>query len=186
MAERELVVGRFNSRKKSTHHSGKRAIARLTWGVARVEVETGRNRECTEVHVRGEKRMQVCASSLREGEEDLRLEVRGTEVTSGREIWVHRKSVRVPENQSTELLDVLLPESADTVVFATRLCKGDHVVARYFDWAQPLTYLDLPKPEIGMRIEGEMVHVSTTLPVEGLVSDADDDEVDFENDCLKI
>jgi len=175
-----------NLRKKSAYYSVKRAIAPLAVGVARVEVETGRDSEFTEVHVHREKRLQVWASNFTEREEQLEFEVRGVEVTLGRETWVHRQAARVLKNQSTELLDVLLPEPADTVVLVARLLKGKHVVARYFDWPQPLKYLDLPKPEIEMRIEGEMVHLSAGLPVKGLVLDADDDEVDFEDNCLDL
>jgi len=175
-----------NLRKKSAYYSVKRAIAPIAVGIARVEIETGRDSEFTEVHVHREKRLQVWASNFTECEEDMRLEVRGVEVTSGTQTWLHRQSVRLPKNQSTELLNELLPEPADTVIFVARLLKDDHVVARYFDWPQPLKYLDLPKPEIEMRIEGETIHLSTALPVKGLVLDADDDAVDFDDNCLDL
>ena len=133
-----------------------------------------------------EKRLQVWASNFKECEEELLLEVRGVEVTSGEQTWLHCQSVRLSKNQSTDLLDVLLLEPAEKVIFVARLLKDDHVVARYFDWPQPLKYLDLPKPDIAMRIEGEMIHLSAALPVKGLVLDADDDDVDFDDNCFDL
>ena len=175
-----------NLRKKSAYYSVKRAIAPIAVGIARVEVETGRDSEFTEVHVHRQKRLQVWASNFTECEEEMRLEVRGVEVTSGKQTWLHRQAVQLPKNQSIELVDVLMPKPAETVIFVARLFKHNRVVARYFDWPQPLKHLDLAKADIEMRLEGEMVHLFAALPVKGLVLDADDDEVDFDDNCVDL
>jgi beta-mannosidase len=175
-----------NIRKKFAYYSVKRAIAPISVGVSREEIETGRDSELTEVHVHKEHRLQVWASNFTQIEKQLHLEVRGIDVSSGKQSWSCNQCVTLKENQSTELLDVSLPDGAEQTIFCARVLQSDKVIARYFDWPQPLKHLDLPRPAIDIRVEDDLLHLTTDLPVKGLVLEVEDDDVEFDDNCIDL
>jgi len=174
-------------RKKYAYYSVKRALAPISVGISQEEIVTGRDSEFTEVHIHKEKRLQVWGSNFTQTAEQLRLEIRGIDVSSGKQTWDHTSSVKLKENQSTEVLDVLLPARAEQTIFCARLFKDEKVVARYFDWPQPLKYLDLPKPTIDIDVKEDAICVMTDRPVKGLVLETEnDDDVDFLDNCFDL
>ncbi|PMD48156.1 glycoside hydrolase family 2 protein [Hyaloscypha variabilis F] len=176
----------FNLRPKYAYYAVKRAIAPLVVGVARVDVETSRDDEFTHVHIHKEKRLQVWASNFGVDEVSTKLFIQGIDVPSGKTTWERRLHVLVLPNQSTELFDERLEFPAEKTIFLARLIKEDKVIARFAEWPQPLRHLDLPKPSVNVRVEGDHIHVSSLLPAKGVVFDVEDDEVIFDDNCTDV
>lgn len=175
-----------NMRRKYAYWSVKRALAPISVGVSRIEVETGRDSEFTEVHTH-KQRLQVWGSNFAEEDDILTLEIRGIDVATGKCIWDHLEVAILPKNRSTGLYDKVLSDRADTTVICARLFDGIKVAARYFDWPQPLKYLDLPKPKIKVVVRGDHIHLCTPLPVKGLAFDFEkDDSAVFDDNCIDL
>ena len=176
----------FNLRPKYAYYAVKRAISPLVVGAARVELETSRDNDLTAVHIQKEKRVQVWASNFGFDEVDADLLIQGIDVKSGKSLWEKRLHVLVRPNQSTELFDEKLETPADQTIFLIRLIKNDRVIARIADWSQPLRHLDLPNPQVKMTVKGDDIHISSPLPVKGVVFETDDDEVVFDDNCIDV
>lgn len=112
-----------NIRKNYAYYSVKRALAPTSVGVSREEIETGRDSEFTEVHIHKEKRLQVWSSNFTQVKQQLKLEVRGIDVSSGKQTWLHTSSVRLEDHQSTEVLDVLLPVGDEQTIYDAKLFR---------------------------------------------------------------
>jgi beta-mannosidase len=176
----------FNLRPKFAYYAVKRAIAPLAVGVTRVDIETSRDDEFTDVHIHKEKRLQVWATNFDIDEVTTELFIQGIDVLSGKITWERRFHVLVLPNQSTELFDERLEHPVQQTVFLARLVKEDKVIARIAEWPQPLRHLDLPNPSVNVRVEGDHIHVSSSLPMKGVVFEVDDDEVMFEDNCIDL
>ena len=117
--------------------------------------------------------------------------------------WTSQETHKVllAPNQSTEVVsrlpvahppihdsDPAVTASHSVVVWARLLdIKTGEVLARYSDWPQPYRVLDLPDPEVTIRIEADTVCVDVTRPVKGLVlSTAGDEEPQWEDNNLDM
>lgn len=176
----------FNLRPKYAYYAVKRAIAPLIVGATRVEVETSRDNEFTEVHIHKEKRLQVWASSFSADKVGAELIIQAIDATSGTTSWERRLHVSVHPNQSTELFDERLEDPVDQTVFLIRLVKEGKVIARCADWPQPLRHLDLPNPLVKVEVKDDLVYVSSPLPVKGVVIETEDDEIVFDDNCFDV
>ncbi|KAG0649922.1 Beta-mannosidase B [Hyphodiscus hymeniophilus] len=177
----------FNLRPKYAYYSIKRAIAPLVVGVARVELETSRADEFTQVHIRKETRLQIWGSNFTNVDEKAELRIQAVDVYTGKTVWEKRQDMVLLRNQSTELFDDLLLDeaTATTTVFLARIMRGDTVLARFVDWPQPLRHLDLPKPSVRVTVKLDYIHVSSPLPVKGVVFDVDDDII-MDDNCIDV
>jgi beta-mannosidase len=176
----------FNLRPKYAYYSVKRAISPLVVGVARVEVETSRENEFTNVHIHKEKRLQVWGSNFTANEERAELLIQGIDLKSGKTTWQRKQDVVLPRNQSTELFDGLLEDPVEHTIFLVRIMKEGKVIARFADWPQPLRHLDLPNPPVKVAARGDQIYISSPLPVKGVVFDVDYDEIVFDDNCIDI
>jgi len=138
------------------------------------------------VHIHKEKRLEVWGSNFTVSEEKAELLVQGFEAETGKCTWEKRVDITLLRNQSTELLDELLPEGAEKTIFTARILMDGKVAARYADWPQPIRHLDLPKPNILLTTKGDEIHVSSSLPVKGLSLDIDDDKVYFDDNVIDV
>jgi beta-mannosidase len=146
-----------------------------------VDVEISRDDEFTDVHIYKEKRLQVRAMNFGIDEVSTELSIQGIDVLSGKTTWERRLHVLVLPNQSTELFDERLEDPAEQTIFLAHLIKEDKVIARVTEWPQPLRHLDLPNPSVNVRVEGDHIHVSSPLPVNGVVFDVEDNEINFDD-----
>jgi beta-mannosidase len=190
-------LGDYHLRPKAAFYTIKRALAPLTVGIAREEIETSRKDDLTRVHVHKETRLQVWASNLTITSATVDLEVRAIEVSSGKEIWEQRKSaITLAANQSTELIDIEFPipvESRGTTIVASRLLDPENgtIIARFVDWPQPLRHIALPKPEISLTVEGDQIRASSSRPVKALQlslreGDKDEDNVEWDDNFIDL
>jgi beta-mannosidase len=114
------------------------------------------------------------------------LLIQGIDVKTGKVTWERRLHVLVHPNQSTELFDERLEDPADQTVFSARLIKEGQVVARIADWPQPLRHLDLPNLPVKVTVKDDHIYVSSTLPVKGVVFEAEDDEIVFDDNYIDV
>lgn len=177
----------YHVRPKHAYYSIKRALEPIVVCANRVEVEKSRPSEFTEAHVVRETRLQVWGSNFGVQREPFQLLLQKIDVGSGKTMWERSLDVVLPGNRSTELFDEPLEETASrtTLVFA-RLMRAGKVVSRFLDWPQPLKYLDLPRPDVKVRVRDDDVFVSADLPVKGLVLQIDDDKVRFDDNCIDL
>ncbi|KAI7977479.1 hypothetical protein EIK77_007101 [Talaromyces pinophilus] len=191
------ALGDYYLRPKLAYYTVKRAMTALAVGVARAEIETGRQSDLTRVHVQKETRLQVWVSSFITSSSVVHVLLEAFDVVSGRCIWDSRQmGVTVAANKSSEILDILFPtslESQPKTVVAARMIDPSTgaTVARYMDWPQPLRHLTIPKPAINVKVDGNEVRVSAALPVKGLQLSVDgdtaaEDTVDWADNCLDL
>ncbi|KAH8109772.1 glycoside hydrolase superfamily [Phellopilus nigrolimitatus] len=107
--------------------------------------------------------------------------------------WVHNdtQDVVLMPNQTTEIVKMVVPEppipssgfSAElaqweprrtrthTLVVGARLVDAETgaVLSRTSDWPQPYRYYNFPDPGLKVTVEGEIIGVSVSRPVKGLV-----------------
>ena len=176
----------YHLRPKYAYFSIKRAIAPISVGVARIEIERPGNNEFTHIHVQKEKRLQIWGSNLTTAEEKLDLMVQEIDISTGNCMWEKTEVVTLLRNQSTELFDEPFPSVSETTIFFARLLKDGKVIARYSDWPQPLRYLDLPSPTVIINIDRDDIHVTSSLPLKGLAFDVGEDNVFFEDNFIDV
>jgi beta-mannosidase len=77
----------------------------------------------------------------------------------------------------------------EAVIISSCLTNDEGVViARCTNWPQPYKYLDMPKADITIRVDGDKIYVRTNdVPVKGLALYVEDvDSVDFEDNLLDL
>lgn len=174
-------------RPKYAYYSIKRAIEPITVCANRVEVEKSRPNEFTDAYVVKETRLQVWGSNFTTQAEQYQLHLQKFDVSGGAALWEKTTDVTLPENRSTELFDEPIDEiSSRTILLSARLTRGGKVVSRFLDWPQPLKYLELPRPEVVVNVQGDSIRLSSELPVKGLVVQVDDEKVQFSDNCVDL
>jgi beta-mannosidase len=174
-------------RPKYAYYSIKRVIEPIIVCANRVEVEKTRPNELTKAYAIKETRLQVWGSNFTTHAEHYQLLLQKIDVSSGITLWEKTIDISAPENRSTELFDEPIDEiTSRTVLVSARLVRGGKVVGRFLDWPQPLKYLELPKPEVVVNVQGDSILVSSKLPVKGLVVQVDDGSVRFSDNCIDL
>lgn len=177
----------YKVRPKYAYYTIKRALEPIVVCANRVEVEKSRPNEFTDAYVVRETRLQVWGSNFTTNSERLQLRLQKIDVSSGKILWQNTSAVDLPENRSTELFDEPIDELASqSILLAAFLLRGQQVVSRFVDWPQPLKYLDLPRPAVKLKVQGDDVVVSSDLPVKGLVFEIDDDAVQLSDNCIDL
>ncbi|KAH8799791.1 glycoside hydrolase family 2 protein [Xylogone sp. PMI_703] len=178
----------YKVRPKPSFFSIKRSLAPIIVCANRVEVEVSRPNEYTESYIVREERLQVWGSNFTTKIEEYELLLQKIRVSTGEILWEKSTVVSLPENRSTELFDEKIDEvESQTVLVSAKLLRDGNVVSRFLDWPQPLKYLDLPRADgIAVRVENDEVHVSSPVPIKGLVLETDDDEVEFSDNCIDL
>ncbi|MCS6912694.1 MAG: hypothetical protein RMK29_17905 [Myxococcales bacterium] len=113
-----------------------------------------------------------------EGELELRSVTLGGAVTS-----MARRAVFLSANQVTEL-GHLSCESAEPLIHAARLVRGDQVVARAALWPEPLRALPLVDPGLEMEAEEDWLRLRVRRPAKGVLLSIED--VALEDNVLDL
>lgn len=176
----------YKVRPKYVYYSIKRELAPIVVSADRVEV-VQRPNDFTEAYVVRETHLQVWASNFTPMAEEYELVIQKIDLASGRILEEEKQDVTLLENRSTELVDEVIDEVASrNVLFYVRLLRDGKTMSRYLDWAQFLKYLELPRPDVKVQVEGDNIVISAPLPVKGFVVDIDDDEVEFSDNCIDL
>jgi beta-mannosidase len=183
-------------RPKHAYYTVKREMAPLSIGITRKVHEEPKDRY-TRVYIKRRTEIEIWASNLGLQDRKVDLVVKAFDVVSGQETYseVLKTAFSLPENRSTELVDLLVPvktpdndEEARTVVAAYLLEDGKQV-ARYVNWPEPLKYAHLQRPK-ALKIEvvdgGEVVEISAEVPVKGVALESVDDGVVFDDNCVDV
>jgi beta-mannosidase len=123
--------------------------------------------------------------------------VQAFELYTGLEIYSSTEVIELEPNATTEVFDIELPgpttRKEEPVIMATslRLDADDSrlgVIARCTNWPQPYRYLDMPTPDLTIRIKQDKILVKTNnVPVKGLAFYVEDiDSVDFEDNLIDL
>lgn len=198
-------------RPKHAYYTVKREMAALSVGITRREhrhpdPENKYSRVGGDVKTR----VEIWGSNL--ALEDLEVDclVRAWDVETGEETYAQivRAGLRLPANQSTEVVELDVParrkgDEARTVVAAYLLSSsegdpndgvtpaqvGRRQLARYVNWPEPLKYLHLQKPKelkAELSADGKSVAVSAEVPVKGVAVESEDDAVRFEDNLVDV
>jgi beta-mannosidase len=126
----------------------------------------------------------------------LLLSLQAFDLSTGKEVFSKEEQCEIPPNSSIELFDITAPEmlvekSSQAVVFSARLLNLSNrteVVARCTNWPQPYRYLDMPKPNLAIRVEKDSIVVATkNVPVKGLwLYLKETDSIKFSDNCLDL
>ncbi|KAJ9602279.1 hypothetical protein H2200_013134 [Cladophialophora chaetospira] len=177
----------YKVRPKYAYYTIKRACEPIAVCANRIEVEKSRPNEFTEAYVVRETRLQVWGSNFTDKTEEFQLRLQKIDVVTGKITWEKMINIKLPENRSTELFDEPIDElESQTVLVSASLMRGGKVLSRFADWPQPLKYLDLPRPEVVMKVQGDDVRVSAELPIKALVFEMDDDSVQWSDNCIDL
>lgn len=179
----------YHLRPKLAYYTVKRALSPISVGVSRDEIELSRRDPVTRVHIDKELQMTVWGSNLTTTPHSVTLLLQIFHIRTGHLLWSKTTSVDLPANQSTDLLTIPypIPSPEDSIVAARLLDPIAHqTLSRFADWPQPLRYLDLPRPHIDVRVDGDEVRISSELPVKGVELRIDDDGVMWEDNCLDL
>lgn len=171
-------------RRKLAYYTTKRNYAPIIVGIDR-QVQKEPKNEFTHVDVDTLVRAEIWGSNLTlrpfHGELEISLFT-----LSGTLIEKNQVDINMAPNRSANLNVNVLPSNEEPVIVSARLLKDGKAIARYVDWPQPLKYLAFVRDGVTVRVEGEIITVSSTVPVKGLELFVEDKDVIFEDNCLDV
>ncbi|KAH8649494.1 putative beta-mannosidase B [Tricladium varicosporioides] len=186
----------FYLRPKHAFYTVKREMAPISLGVTRKEHSMPKDKH-TRAFITKTTRIEIWGSNLTLEDIVADVVVKAFNVITGE--LTYSKTVKsaflLPENQSTEIIDFLVPvrnkdsgEENRTVV-AAYLFQDGRQIARYINWPEPLKYVHLQKPK---RLVAEVcedrkvVDISAEVPIKGVALECADDEIVFDDNLVDI
>ncbi|KAH6681291.1 putative beta-mannosidase B [Halenospora varia] len=186
----------FYLRPKHAFYTVKREMAPISLGVTRKEHSIPKDKH-TRAFITKTTRIEIWGSNLTLEDIVTDVVVKAFDVITGE--LTYSKTVKsaflLPENQSTEIIDLLVPvrnkdsgEENRTVV-AAYLFQDGRQIARYINWPEPLKYVHLQKPQrliAEVCDNGKVVDISAEVPIKGVALECADDEVVFDDNLVDI
>ena len=168
----------------------KRDIAPVSLGLERHERKHPRF-EFSRAFFETQVRMLGWATNVTLAPHTYTLIVKVFELTTGNEIFSRTETRFLAANVSTELFDTALPKSKsdDALIISSCLKNAPNgvVVARCMNLAQPYRYLEMPRPRLDIRVNGDRIFAVADVPVKGLAFYAEDvDGVVFEDNLIDL
>jgi beta-mannosidase len=103
------------------------------------------------------------------------LKLSAWDIESGNEVELPReekeRKVELKPNQTTEIGGLSIPHADSTVIVAyLDSAETGERLARWVDWPEPLKFVHFSKtPNVTAKLEGEVVKLSATAPVKGVM-----------------
>lgn len=173
----------------------KRDIASISLGMERKEIKQPRS-EFTRAFIDTETRILGWATNVTLKTVTHSLIIKAFELSTGKELFSRIETRELGANITTELFDIELPTPTTTgeqVILSTCLktmpSDGSEgvVIGRCTNWPQPYRYLTMPKPKLGICVNGNTISARADVPIKGLVFYFEDvDEVRFEDNLIDL
>ncbi|CAG8978933.1 hypothetical protein HYALB_00011195 [Hymenoscyphus albidus] len=186
----------FYLRPKHAYYTVKREMAPMSLGVTRTEHVVPKNKH-TSAFVKKITKIEIWGSNLTLQDLVADVVVKAFDVVTGEETYSKtlKTAFLLPENQSTEIIDFLVPvrekdvdEEKRTIVAAFLFQDGQQI-ARYINWPEPLKYLHLQKPkrlQAELSSDGKSIEISADVVIKGVALECEDDGVVFDDNLVDV
>ncbi|CUS15242.1 unnamed protein product [Tuber aestivum] len=182
-------------RPKYAYFAIKRELEKYTIGMKRVQVKTPKDKY-TNAYIDVDERVQVWIGSLKtEGIKGASVVIKAFDV-GGEKIAEKtlKDDVALEGNRSVEIADIRIPgwdgktdSHRDIVLAAYLIGKDGSTLARRIGFSEPLKYLTLQPPKsLKASVEEGHVHLSSDVPVKGVVVESSKEGVVFEDNCIDL
>ncbi|KAI9794081.1 MAG: hypothetical protein M1816_006706 [Peltula sp. TS41687] len=183
-------------RPKQAYYAIKRELAGIVIGMKRSTQPHAAEQDAKQ-HSRSISRIELWGSNLSLSDRNVDIQLRAWDVISGEEIISKtlRTGFLLGANRSTEITEIEVPvqnrgedEETRTVVAAYFLEDGKQT-SRLVNWPEPLKHVPLQKPQrLRLEVADDLgsLSLSAEMPVKGVVVEADDDRVSFEDNGVDL
>lgn len=189
-------IADYYLRPKQAYYAIKRELAPMTIGLKRTVHSTPADKY-TRVYIKTVHKIEMWACNLSLQQRTVAVHLKAWDIVTGQKTYsniLHRAFVLEP-NRSLEIAELEFPvripgadEESRTVV-AAYLVEDGTQIARYVSWPEPLKYVQLQQPRdlrVGLAPDADVVEISAEVPVKGVVLEAGDEGVGFEDNCVDV